>query len=62
MMKKLTHEDFIEKVKIIESEDGEYIQDLEKKLHKLNREFKYVPNIEFGGMYECFSRLKGELI
>jgi len=30
----------------------------EKELHKLNKEFKYLPMKEFGGRYECFSQLK----
>lgn len=35
--------------------DGESVWDLEKTLHMEYREFKYVPKMKFGGMYECFS-------
>ena len=31
---------------------------LESKLKRENKEFKYKPKIEFGGMYECFSHIK----
>lgn len=37
--------------------DGSEIWDLEKLLHRKYRDFKYVPNLEFGGMYECFSHI-----
>jgi hypothetical protein len=40
---------------IIESSDGSYIWDLEKRVHKKFKKYKYLPNKEFGGMYECFS-------
>lgn len=42
-------------IKIIESEDSDYIFDLEKKLHKINRKYKYKPKIFFDGFSECFS-------
>ena len=32
--------------------------ELEHFLQRENKEHKYVPNINFGGMYECFSELK----
>ena len=44
-------------VEIIESDDGSYIWNLEKELHAQHSKYKYVPKIEFGGMYECFSKL-----
>lgn len=37
-----------------------YISDLEHKLQKLNRDFKYYPSISFSGETECFSNLKEE--
>ena len=33
----------------------------EKKIHKMLRSFKYIPNIPFGGMTECFSELTSEV-
>lgn len=51
-----------EVVKIIESKtDGLYISKLEKKLQKLNKDNKYIPKAEFGGMYECFKIVDYEL-
>lgn len=44
-------------VKLIESEDSDYIFSLERKLHKLNKEFKYKPEIFFDGFTECFSEI-----
>ena len=46
-----------EVIEIIESEDGEHIWNLEKELHRQHKEFKYVPKLKFGGMYECFTKL-----
>lgn len=46
-----------EVIKIIESDDGEYIWNLEKELHKKHKEYRYIPKKEFGGMYECFSKI-----
>ncbi len=43
---------FIEK-----SEDSDYIYKKERKLHKLNKNNKYTPNIKFGGYTECFSNI-----
>lgn len=37
--------------------DGDTVWDMEKLLHREYREVKYVPNIHFGGMYECFSEI-----
>lgn len=48
-------------VKIIEHESATYIWDLEKELHRKNKEFKYVPQKEFGGMYECFSDITNNI-
>ncbi len=47
-------------LKVIEGEAKE-ISKLEHKLHKLNKEYKYLPAKEFGGRFECFSELKEEL-
>lgn len=33
------------------------ISELEQKLQNINKNFKYIPKIKFGGMYECFSKL-----
>lgn len=44
-------------IKIVESIDSDYIFDLEKSLHKLNKRFKYKPKIYFGGQTECFSSI-----
>jgi Zn finger protein HypA/HybF involved in hydrogenase expression len=46
---------YYEILDIIESSDGSYIWDLEKRVHKKFKKYKYLPNKEFGGMYECFS-------
>ena len=48
-----------EVVEIIKSNDGLYIWDLEKELHKKHRDsnLKYRPLIKFAGQYECFSQL-----
>lgn len=45
-------------IKTIESKNGKYISQLEKKLQKENKEFKYLPKINFEGKYECFSKIK----
>ena len=42
-------------IKVVESEDGEYICNLENQLHKELKQYSYVPNKKFAGMYECFS-------
>jgi len=34
------------------------ISELENKLQQLNKEFKYIPKIDFGGKYECFSKVE----
>lgn len=47
-------------IDIIKSDDGEYIWNLEKKMHKLHKQHKYIPNKKFCGSEECFSLiLKG---
>ena len=42
-------------IKTIENDSGEYIFDLENKLHKKFKAFKYQPNISFAGENECFN-------
>lgn len=37
---------------------AEYVYKLESILKKLNKEYKYVPQNTFKGMYECFSQIK----
>lgn len=44
-------------IKVFKGEARE-ISELEHKLQKENKEFKYLPKIEFGGRYECFSFVK----
>ena len=44
-------------IDIIESDDGNYIWDLEKSLHKKYASNQYIPKINFAGMYECFSEI-----
>ena len=48
-----------ELLRIIDSNNGEYIFDLENYLHKVHQqhELKYIPLIEFNGMYECFKEI-----
>ena len=46
-----------EVLKLIESKDCIYIWNLEKELHRKNKEFKYKPLIKFGGWTECFSKI-----
>jgi hypothetical protein len=49
-------------IKIFESKtDGRYISELEKKLQKQNKKDKYVPEIKFNGMHECFKQVNYEL-
>jgi len=41
--------------------DPEFIYDLETKLHNLNKQYKYIPNIPFGGhLTECFNKYRYE--
>ena len=40
--------------------DPGVIWDLEKILHRQYKANKYIPNIEFGGMYECFTSIDHE--
>lgn len=44
-------------IKEFVSNDAEYICKLEYSLKNLNKKNKYVPNISFDGMYECFTRV-----
>lgn len=44
-------------VTVIESDESDYIYDLENRLQKLNKKYKYKPKISFGGETECFSSL-----
>lgn len=48
---------FYEVIDLIESNDGEYVWNLEKELHKNNRANKYIPKKYFCGINECFSEL-----
>lgn len=45
----------IEIIKIVESNDGGYIFDLEKRLKQKYKHLRYIPKINFGGKYECFN-------
>jgi len=45
-------------VEIFTNDDGNYIWDLEKELHKKNKKHRYTPKIEFGGMQECFTKVE----
>lgn len=40
------------------SKDFMYISKIENNLHKLNKNFKYIPKIIFNGSNECFSNIK----
>lgn len=46
-------------IEIIESDNGVYIWNLEKELHKRHKDdnLQYIPKIKFGGAYECFVKL-----
>jgi len=44
-------------VKIIEG-NVKNISKLEKELHKLNKDFVYLPKIKFNGHKECFKKVK----
>lgn len=44
-------------IDVVESDDGNYIWDLEKELHRKYKSFQYIPKIKFSGMYECFTTL-----
>jgi len=48
-----------EVLQIIENENGDYIYDLENHLHRLHykNQLKYLPLINFGGMFECFKKI-----
>jgi hypothetical protein len=50
--------------KLIKQIEGnaEYIYNLESNLHKEHEDFKYKPELEFNGMYECFSQIKNNVI
>lgn len=47
------------KWKVIEvfNGDGKYISELENRLKKDNKKFKYLPSITFSGIQECFSNI-----
>lgn len=47
----------IEVVKVITGK-GLKISSLERSLQRDNKTFKYLPKINFGGRYECFSKIK----
>ena len=38
---------------------GPHISKLEVEMQKINEDNRYVPKIKFGGMYECFTKIKG---
>ena len=38
--------------------DGYEISKLESELKNKNKDYKYVPQLKFGGMYECFKEIK----
>ena len=44
-------------IKIIKSYDGEYIYDLENRVKRIFKSYKYIPKLNFGGMYECFKKI-----
>lgn len=37
--------------------DADYISELETKLKREHKEFRYFPKIKFKGAYECFSNV-----
>ena len=39
------------------TDEAKTISELERSLQKDNKEFKYVPKLEFHGMYECYSKV-----
>jgi hypothetical protein len=43
-------------------DNGYIICKLEHLLQRSHKEFKYLPKIKFGGMYECFSKIDLELV
>ena len=45
-----------EVVKIITSDNGSYIFDLEYRFKRRYKKFKYLPLIDFGGKHECFKK------
>lgn len=46
-----------ELVHLFESKtDGKYISELELKLQSFNKQYKFLPDIKFGGRHECFSK------
>jgi hypothetical protein len=47
-----------EVIKIYESlTNGVEISKIERELQTKNKDYKYVPKLKFGGMYECFNKL-----
>ena len=45
-------------LKVFEFDDGIEASLFEKELHRLCSEYTYIPETEFGGMYECFSSIE----
>lgn len=39
------------------NDNAQVISELERTLQKNNKEFKYIPKIEFHGMYECYNQV-----
>jgi hypothetical protein len=58
--------DFPYQVDILHEEiftNGGVMFDLENHLHRTFREYNYIPNLEFSGMYECFCNISvGDII
>ncbi len=50
-----------EAIEIIEDKCGLIVSRLEKDLQNKNKDFKYIPKLKFGGMFECFSEIKNSL-
>lgn len=48
-------------LKIIETTSAREACELEQELKNKHKEFKYIPKIKFGGMYECFHSLNIDL-
>lgn len=49
------------KVLIVHGEAG-LIWDLEKKIHRMLRRFRYEPKLSFGGETECFTKIPDEIL
>lgn len=48
-------------LKVIETTSAREACEIEQELKNKHKEFKYIPKIKFGGMYECFSSLNIDL-